>query len=60
VHGHQPRGAVDRNRAGGEPLAQPGLRPAQDGVDPGHELLVVEGPGDEVVAAALEGVDAAF
>ena len=35
-----------------------GLRAPQDGVDPRDQLLVVERPRDEVVAAALEGVHA--
>src|SRR5215218_7998355 len=58
MDGDAPRAAVDRERAGRQALAQAGLRPSQHGMDAGDELLVVEGPRDEVVAAALEGMDA--
>jgi hypothetical protein len=58
VHRHAARRAVDREWPRSEPLAQSRLRPPQNRVDPRDELLVVERPRDEVVAAAFEGVDA--
>ena len=41
------RGAVDRQGPDDDALADRRLRAAQDGLDPGHELLVDERPRNE-------------
>ena len=58
VDGHAARRAVERDRPGGESASSLRPRPPEHCVDPCDELLVVEGSGDEVVAATLEGVHA--
>ena len=54
VDGDSTRRAVEGDGPGRESLPQFRLRPPEHRVDPRDELLVVERPRDEVVAAALE------
>src|SRR5919204_1031200 len=53
-----PRCPVELDRPGLDDGVRGRRRPSQDGADPGEQLLVLERPSQEVVAAAFERPDA--